>query len=199
MVGSSASKFVNCLVGSCFSVAESPTGYSQLSRLPRGNVPGAPTLRLRNRQRQEFCRIARLMSQPGRSNKHGTSAWHKRIDMILWHAYGCHRAMKNAIFALAVMLVTSRQYSSGYDLSVSALAGGNLQIVTSNLTYSPQYGYKCVLQSSCDCLIWRAVCTNAIPRNGMVTNIVPGTNSICFYRAWENFPLVWVSRAPTRP
>jgi hypothetical protein len=88
--------------------------------------------------------------------------------------------MKKLIFTFAMTMLATHLPAPTAILTVTALAGGNLQIVAS---IGPQVrAYGCVLHSTKDFASWTAISTNTFPGNGMVTNIVQTTNSMSFYK-----------------
>jgi hypothetical protein len=88
--------------------------------------------------------------------------------------------MKKIIFTFAITMLASRLPAPTAILTATTLADGNLQIVAS---IGPQVrAYGCVLHSTTDLATWTAISTNTFPGDGLVTNIVQTTNSMCFYK-----------------
>jgi hypothetical protein len=116
--------------------------------------------------------------------------------------------IKKSILTLAVtMLAThlpaqTNPPTATFNLTISTLSNGNLQIVASSPGYwwSPPYpGYVCVLFSTTDFVTWTPISTNVPPFNVAVTNIVQATNEMTFYRAVVMWPNTALEPTPTAP
>ncbi len=88
--------------------------------------------------------------------------------------------MKKFMFTFAITMLALRLPAPTAILTVTTLAGGELQIVA--WIGAEIRGYDCVLHSTTDFVSWTAISTNKFPGNGFVTNIVRATNSMRFYK-----------------
>jgi hypothetical protein len=88
--------------------------------------------------------------------------------------------MKKHIFTFAVTMLATILPATTVTLTVSTLANGNVQIISSCNPPVSQSAF--VLQSTTDFVHWTGISTNIVAGSFMVTNIIQTTNIMMFYR-----------------
>lgn len=91
--------------------------------------------------------------------------------------------MRNAFVILVVTVLAAYWLAADVVLSISPPKGGQCRIVAFNIPNKLNHHTVYVLQSSTDCVSWTGVVTNRGLIPPWITNTVPSTNIMTFYRA----------------
>jgi hypothetical protein len=86
-----------------------------------------------------------------------------------------------AFVATIVVAIAPALVAGGFDLKVTSLGGGKMQVLATNIP-SGIRGY-CVWESSSNLVTWTPVVTNFVHKTWS-TNTFATTNSMRFHRAW---------------